>query len=375
MSEPNQGELVQVAHGVLAAEILDGADRGAYSDDDALVHHAELVDETELLTYDGENRPGPAQVYAEWMRKYRAKSKNTANAYERNFAEFCEWLEDFEEIDIFDVRTRHMERWKEHLERTPNPHTDKPLAPASIAQRMAAVSSYYLMARKMEAILRNPVEDADRPTVDADSSNERELTEEESRRLIATAFGLVPLKRTQDVRRVAERDAEIAAVMGCTGMRVTEVCNARVEDLGYKRGKRVLKTMRKGRKQGVVALGECTEMVDRRVAGRTEGWIWTTRSGRQVTRAWVYLAIQRIAVAAGIPDPHTVGPHTLRAAFAMISLDDGASLYDVMIALGHSDPRTTVRYDRRRTRIDDSPVHTTSKRLLSKNPDQKERLF
>jgi hypothetical protein len=192
MTEPSKGELVEIAHATLAAEILDGADRGQFTEADELV--GELVDDDqELLAYDGDGPPGPAQVYGEWMKKYRAKSVNTAAAYERNFAEFCEWIEDFEEVDLFSVRTRTVERWKEHLEQVPNARTGKPLLPASIAQRIAAVSSFYKMARKMEAILHNPAEDADRPTVDADSSTERELTADESRRLIETAFGLVPL--------------------------------------------------------------------------------------------------------------------------------------------------------------------------------------
>jgi site-specific recombinase XerD len=341
-----------------------------------VVVDAELVDERggELVGYAG-GPPTAAQVYEEWIRKYEAKSLNTAAAYERNFTEWCDWLADEGIADILRVHTRHVERWKEHLERTDNPNTGKPLAAASIAQRIAAVSSYYKMARRLEAVQRNPAEDAERPDVDADSSDERELTEEESRRLITTAFDLVPLKQTQDVRRVAERDAEIVAFLLCTGARVSEARSARVEHLGYKRGKRTLTTVRKGRKQGVIALGACTEMIDRRVAGRTDGWIWTTRSGKQVSRAWVYFAIQRIAKAAAIPDPHTVGPHALRAAFVMLSLDYGASLYDVQLAVGHSDPRTTVRYDRRRDRIDDSPVHLTSHQLLDKNPGQKERLF
>lgn len=353
MSEPTPTELVEVVDAELVDEDVHGG---------------------ELVGYAG-GPPTAAQVYEEWIKKYEAKSLNTSAAYERNFAEWCDWLSDQGLNDILGVHTRHVERWREHLERTDNPNTGRPLAPASIAQRIAAVSSYYQMARRLEAVQRNPAEDAERPDVDPESSDERELTEDETRRLISTAFGLVPLKQTQDVRRVAERDAEIVAFLVCTGVRVSECRNARVEDLGYKRGNRVLTLMRKGRKQGVVVLGACTEMVDRRVAGRERGPIWSTRSGKPVSRAWIYFAIQRIARAAAIPDPHTVGPHALRAAFAMLSLDYGASLYDVQIAMGHADPRTTARYDRRRHRVDDSPVHLTSRQLLDKNPEQKERLF
>lgn len=334
---------------------------------DEVVHEAELVDELG-------SRLGFDDVYHEWIEKHRAKSRNTAAAYERNFNEWCDWLDSQGVVDVFGVRVRQVERWKEHLQVAINPRTSKPLAPASIAQRIAAVSSFYVMARRMEVIVRNPAEDAERPSVDPHSSNERELTEEEAQRLIDTALEIATTRRTKDTRRVAMRDAEIITFIGCTGVRVSEACAARVEDLGYKRGHRVCRVRRKGGKVDAVALGACTEMVDRRVSGRVEGLIWTTRSGRQVSRAWVFHTLRRIALAADIPDPDTVGPHALRAAFAMVSLDNGASIYDLALAMGHSDPRTTTRYDRRRSRIDNSPVHQTSRRLLRRDP-QRDQLF
>jgi integrase/recombinase XerD len=47
-----------------------------------------------------------------------------------------------------------------------------------------------------------------------------------------------------------------------------------------------------------------------------------------------------------------VGPHTLRHAFITAALDAGVSLRDVQEAASHSDPRTTMRYDRARVSLD-----------------------
>jgi integrase/recombinase XerD len=52
----------------------------------------------------------------------------------------------------------------------------------------------------------------------------------------------------------------------------------------------------------------------------------------------------------GITKP--VGPHTLRHAFITAALDAGVPLRDVQDAPSHADPRTTMRYDRARRRLD-----------------------
>ena len=48
----------------------------------------------------------------------------------------------------------------------------------------------------------------------------------------------------------------------------------------------------------------------------------------------------------------TVTPHTLRHAFITAALDAGVPLRDVQEAASHTDPRTTMRYDRARGSLD-----------------------
>jgi site-specific recombinase XerD len=49
-----------------------------------------------------------------------------------------------------------------------------------------------------------------------------------------------------------------------------------------------------------------------------------------------------------------VHPHALRHAFAALALESGAYLRRTQYALGHSDPRTTERYDRARENLADN---------------------
>jgi integrase len=49
-------------------------------------------------------------------------------------------------------------------------------------------------------------------------------------------------------------------------------------------------------------------------------------------------------------------PHGLRATFATLALEENASLHQVQYALGHADPRTTERYQRRKLNLDNNAV-------------------
>ena len=67
-------------------------------------------------------------------------------------------------------------------------------------------------------------------------------------------------------------------------------------------------------------------------------------------RSLALFAVRRVAHRAGIIKK--VGPHTLRHAFITAALDAGVPLRDVQEAASHSDPRTTMRYDRARGSLD-----------------------
>ena len=58
-------------------------------------------------------------------------------------------------------------------------------------------------------------------------------------------------------------------------------------------------------------------------------------------------------MAAGCP---ALGPHALRATFATLALEGGASLYRIQSALGHADPRTTEVYLRAADELSDNAV-------------------
>lgn len=66
--------------------------------------------------------------------------------------------------------------------------------------------------------------------------------------------------------------------------------------------------------------------------------------GVGLTSSGVWKAMTRLGRIAGIPH---FSPHDLRRTYASLSLANGVDLALVQRAMGHADPRTTSRYDRR----------------------------
>ena len=60
--------------------------------------------------------------------------------------------------------------------------------------------------------------------------------------------------------------------------------------------------------------------------------------------------VKRLARRAGVTK--RISPHSLRHSFITAALDAGVPLRDVQEAASHSDPSTTIRYDRGRGSLD-----------------------
>ena len=76
-----------------------------------------------------------------------------------------------------------------------------------------------------------------------------------------------------------------------------------------------------------------------------------------------YDMIQRLARTAGIPAAASITPHSLRHTFITEALSAGIPLQNVQDAAGHTDPRTTRRYDHWRHNLDRHPTYVLAGHL------------
>lgn len=271
-------------------------------------------------------------VIAAW--KLAQSSPHTLRAYSRHMAGYCRWL-DTRGLDLLSVKRPIIDGYRHSLAG----------APATVAAKLAALSSFYRYALSAGLIAANPVELVKRPKVDPDHSSTQGLSKDQAKALLATAWADGPRSHT------------LVALLLFTGIRLGEALNAVTTDYGHDAGHRTLRIRRKGGKDAKVAvpapaveaLNAYLGTTGRELVAGTAGaglLIFTTATGKRWAPSEAFRTVQRLAKTTGIEAK--ISPHSLRHTFATIALDAGTTLHDLQDSMGHADPRTTRRYDRAR---------------------------
>lgn len=226
-------------------------------------------------------------------------------------------------------------------------------APSTVARRLAAARTFYTFARAVGAVERNPAELVEAPRVEAARQRAPHVEAAGARRLLDSPD-------TSTVRGL--RDRAILGLLACSGLRRAEVAGLRAGDV---KCSPVGVTATVDGKGGKVR----TVDVDRATAAALLAYL--AAAGRPLDQAEasapMFRGIGPHAGASGIAldtvdhlvRAHAaragveavggaVAPHALRRTFATVALDRGASLEALRRTMGHADPRTTARYDRRR---------------------------
>lgn len=145
--------------------------------------------------------------------------------------------------------------------------------------------------------------------------------------------------------RMGSRDKAILELLYATGMRVSELCSLRVNDLSDS----FVKVRGKGNKERLIPVGkQAISAVDhylihyRGEMKEENGPLFVTSSGKPIDRTMVWNRVKMYAKKAGIVK--SISPHTLRHSFATHLLENGADLRLIQDMLGHEDIGTTDRY-------------------------------
>jgi integrase/recombinase XerD len=257
------------------------------------------------------------------------------------------WLE-LAGCHLLEARRRHVDAWSEHQRR--GTEGIPPSRPATIARRLAAISSLYAYLEAEEVAGHNPVKHATRPRVDPDFSPTVGLTKDQVQQVLYAA-----------TRMGSPLEAVLLSLMIHCGLRTFEAVGVNVEDVGASSGHRVVHIAAKGGETQEVALPPPTgAAIDRLLEARAaagdvdlealSGPLLTNPGGRPLNHRRAEMAVERVGKRAGLPVKLT--PHMLRHAFVTLALDAGVSLRDVQDSARHKDPRTTRRYDRARGKLE-----------------------
>ncbi|WP_326806629.1 tyrosine-type recombinase/integrase [Streptomyces sp. NBC_01775] len=307
----------------------------------------------------GERDPLPTLAGA-WIA--RQKSRHTRRAYSRGFKRWEEYTRS-SRIHPLEVKLPLADAYANHLTNTPSPRGGT-LSPSAQAQALAAAGSFYTYAVRVQAMTVDPFTHVQRPTIDPDYSPTQGLTAEETGRLIQTARDWNP------------RSYALIALLYLLGPRVDEILSLNADQIGYDRGHRTLPlTLKRGKRINAPVPPLALDALLTYLDGREDGPMFTTDTGRRWTQPEVWKHLRVLARRAGIPQAKTIKPHALRHGFITDSLEAGVPLERVQDAVGHSDPRTTQRYNRRRRQLDDHPTYSLAAKLAARlNEEEEEKV-
>ena len=156
-----------------------------------------------------------------------------------------------------------------------------------------------------------------------------------------------------------QRNKAMIETMYSCGLRVSELCSLKMEDLFLDEG--FIRVTGKGSKQRLVPIsGRAVREIQLYLMDRchieikpgAEAYLFLSiRRGRPLSRVMVFDIVKNLTAMAGIEK--TVSPHTFRHSFATHLLEGGANLRAIQCMLGHEKIATTEIYthiDRSRLR-------------------------
>ena len=264
-----------------------------------------------------------------WLEK--GLSSNTLSAYRTDLVKFACFMQQ-QSLD-----KTLLECSESHVQDYLALRLSKQLSQRSTARMLSSVRAFFVFQIANKRINNNPVSNISNPKLPQylpSTLTERQVDD------------LLDAPQIDDP--IQMRDKAMLELLYATGIRVSELVNLQMHELGLLQG--VIRVTGKGGKERLVPMGETAIEIlqDYLKNARPEllkrpiNTVFPSSRGKTMTRQTFWYRIKHYAVQANIKVK--LSPHTLRHAFATHLLNHGADLRVVQMLLGHSDLSTTQIY-------------------------------
>jgi site-specific recombinase XerD len=301
--------------------------------------------------------------FGDYLEIEKNRAKRTRQNYGFYLGRFAEWAAKNGASKAKDIRldtVRQFRLWLNRLEDAKG----ETLMKSTQNYHLIALRAFlkYLAKRDIESLAAEKIELAKQPERHVEFLEPKEID-----RLLAAPLA----SGAPDI--LALRDRSVLELLWSTGLRVSELCSLKLEDVNFNRQEFSVKG--KGSKWRVVffsdeAKSRLKKYLDLRKDASPMLFVGhdRARGGRNELRGLTARSVQRIVEhygkAAGIAK--RISPHTLRHSFATDLLMNGADLRSVQSLLGHASVTTTQIY----THITDAHLRDIYKRYHGKNKEK-----
>jgi len=264
-----------------------------------------------------------------WVEK--GLSQNTISAYKTDLSKLALFLQKhFEDLSLLDATETHIQTYLAI-------RLENKLSQRSTARMLSSSRAFYVHLIATKQRDSNPIAHISNPKLPQYLPGT--LTEKQIDAL---------LEAPEENDPIQMRDKAMLELLYATGIRVSELVNLQMHQLGLTQG--VIRVTGKGGKERLVPMGESAlEYIELylknarpELLNSPTNTVFPSKRGSLMTRQTFWHRIKHYAKKAGIQV--ALSPHTMRHAFATHLLNHGADLRVVQMLLGHSDLSTTQIY-------------------------------
>lgn len=272
------------------------------------------------------------QSFMRYLSVERGLSSNTLESYERDLAQYLDYLRQNEIAILRDTGKAQIVGYLSKLKQLGR-------ATATLTRTIVSLRSFY------EYLARERIIDSD-PSFQLDTPKlEKKLPKILSIEEVANLLDTPPIDTTSGAR-----DKAMLELLYATGIRVSELISLNVEDVNLAMG--FIRCVGKAAKERMIPIGAvAAKFMDIYITSmrpkllkqsKTEEALFISHLGTRMTRQGFWKIMKRYAQNVNITKGIT--PHTIRHSFAAHLLENGADLRAVQEMLGHADISTTQIY-------------------------------
>jgi len=269
--------------------------------------------------------------FIEYLQRERRMSKNTLEAYKRDVHEFVAFEGSRGMTDLLDTSSTEIVAFLHDLKISGK-------SAATVNRKLASVRAFFNFLMNSGLVSSNPTADIKSPKIERKELEY--LTLEEVDKLLETP--------DNSIRGI--RDKAILEVLYATGIRVSELIEADLEDINMRMG--FITCDGEQSKARIVPLGRParaaleTYIYEARNAlvkdNTEEKALFVNYYGSRITRQGLWKVLKEYGEKAGIEKKLT--PNIMRNSFAVHMLQNGADLKSLQELMGHEDISATQAY-------------------------------
>jgi integrase/recombinase XerD len=273
-------------------------------------------------------------AFLDYLRVERGLAPLTISAYTTDICQFAEFLQTDKRV-LLNARRVDVRDFIQQL-------FSNSVDGRSVGRKLSALRHLY-----RHLLVDNKIEHD--PTLNIDSPKQwkvlpKALARDEMEKTLA---GPQTTSDSKLAPAIAARDRAMLEVFYAGALRVSEIVNAKLEDLKLETGYMLVRG--KGDKERMVPLGRSALDVLREylgvprtalAAGKYSPFLFLARGAHRLTRQRVWQMVKAASAMAG----RSASPHMLRHSCATHMVENGADLRTVQTILGHSDISTTQVY-------------------------------